>query len=158
MASNLTAKDTKFLAKSAKQIIRKSEIENSIVYAVKQGECLALIAQKHSCTVENLMTWNNLKSQNILVGQKLKILSSSGETASTEEIKTKAVARPARTIAKSTSKTKSKYVWYTIQQGDNLWDIAEKYDATVSEIKKLNNINNTHRIRAGQKIRIEPGK
>jgi membrane-bound lytic murein transglycosylase D len=131
---------------------------NPIVYAVKQGECLALIAQKHGCTVENLMTWNNLKSQNILVGQKLKILSSSGETASTEEIKTKAVPRPASTISKNASKTKSKYVWYTIQQGDNLWDIAEKYDATVSEIKKLNNINNTHRIRAGQKIKIEPGK
>lgn len=131
---------------------------NPIVYAVKQGECLALIAQKHGCTVENLMTWNNLKSQNILVGQKLKILSSSGETASTEEIKTKAVPRPVSTIAKNASKTKSKYVWYTIQQGDNLWDIAEKYDATVSEIKKLNNINNTHRILAGQKIRIEPGK
>lgn len=131
---------------------------NPIVYAVKQGECLALIAQKHGCTVENLMTWNNLKSQNILVGQKLKILSSSGETASTEEIKTKAVPRPVSTIAKNASKTKAKYLWYTIQQGDNLWDIAEKYDATVSEIKKLNNINNTHRILAGQKIKIEPGK
>ncbi len=131
---------------------------NPIVYAVKQGECLALIAQKHGCTVENLMTWNNLKSQNILVGQKLKILFSSGETASTEEIKTKAIPRPVSTIAKNASKTKSKYVWYTIQQGDNLWDIAEKYDATVSEIKKLNNINNTHRILAGQKIKIEPGK
>ena len=129
-----------------------------IVYSVKQGECLALIAQKHGCTIENLMTWNNLKSQNLLVGQKLKILSSFGETASSPETKAKMVSRPAGTNAKSTSKPKAKYVWYTIKPGDNLWEIAEQYDATISEIKKLNNITNTHRIRAGQKIKIEPGK
>jgi membrane-bound lytic murein transglycosylase D len=129
-----------------------------MIYTVKQGEYLSLIAKKHGCTVENLMTWNNLKSQNLLVGQKLKIFSSSGETASTTEPRTKEVPRPAGTATKSTSGQKSKYVWYTIQPGDNLWDIAEKYDATVSEIKKLNNISNVQRIKVGQKIKIEPGK
>jgi LysM repeat protein len=104
------------------------------------------------------MTWNNLKSQNILVGQKLKILSTSGETASTNETKVKPVSRPAITNSKTTTKPKGKYVWYTIKPGDNLWDIAEQYDATVSEIKKQNKITNTQRIHAGQKIRIEPGK
>jgi len=118
-----------------------------IVYTVKQGECMAVIAQKHGCTVDNLMTWNNLKSQNLLVGQKLKILS--GE---------KAVSHPASTTVKSAAKPKAKYIWYTIQSGDNLWDIAEKYDATVSTIKTLNNISNTQRLQPGQKIKIEPGK
>jgi membrane-bound lytic murein transglycosylase D len=131
---------------------------NPTVYTVKQSEYLALIAQKHGCSIENLMTWNNLKSQNLLVGQKLKILSSSGETAASQETRTKPVSRPASSNTKSTSKEKSKYVWYTIKPGDNLWDIAEQYDATVSEIKKLNNITNTQRIRAGQRIKIEPGK
>ncbi len=129
-----------------------------LIYTVKQGEYLALIAKKHGCTVENLMTWNNLKSQNILVGQKLKILSSSGETASNTETRTKPVSRPAATNVKSPSRPKAKYIWYTVQSGDNLWDIAEKYDATVSEIKKLNNITNAQRLHPGQKIRIEPGK
>jgi membrane-bound lytic murein transglycosylase D len=130
----------------------------TIIYIVKQGECMALIAQNHGCTVENLMIWNNLKSQNILVGQKLKIHPSSGETTATTEIKSKAVSRPALPDAKITARPKARYVWYTIKPGDNLWDIAEQYDATVSEIKKLNNITNIQRIRAGQKIKIEPGK
>jgi len=129
-----------------------------IIYTVKQGECMALIAQKHSCTVENLMSWNNLKSQNLLVGQKLKILSSSGETAAAPETKAKTMSHPAGTNTKTTTKPKAKYIWYTVQSGDNLWDIAEKYDATVSEIKTLNKITNTQHIRAGQKIKIEPGK
>ena len=118
---------------------------------------MALIAQNHGCSVENLMSWNNLKSLNLLVGQKLKILSSQGETAYNTDSKTKQASQPAPNT-KSIAKSKSKYIWYTIKSGDNLWDIAEQYDATVSEIKKLNNITNIQRIRAGQKIRIEPGK
>ncbi|MCX6246537.1 MAG: LysM peptidoglycan-binding domain-containing protein [Bacteroidetes bacterium] len=125
---------------------------NSIVYTVKQGECMALIAQKHGCTVDNLMTWNNLKSQNLLVGQKLKINPSTAETVS------KPVSRPAATASKPATGQKQKFIWYTVQSGDNLWDIAEKYDATVSDIKKLNNISNSQRIKAGQKLKIEPGK
>jgi membrane-bound lytic murein transglycosylase D len=136
----------------------RSPVASTIVYTVKQGECMAIIAQKHGCTIQNIMTWNNLKSQNLLVGQKLKILSSPEETTSPQEPATKTVSHSVTTSAKTTSSPKSKYIWYTIQQGDNLWDIAEKYDATVSSIKSLNNITNTQRVQAGQKIKIEPGK
>jgi len=136
---------------------RETNSSSSIVYTVKQGECMAIIAQKHGCTVENLMTWNNLKSQNLLVGQKLKILSR-GERIVPKEIKSNTVSHPSATTVKSTPKSKEKFIWYTIQSGDNLWDIAEKYDATVSEIKTLNNISNTQRLQPGQKIKIEPGK
>jgi membrane-bound lytic murein transglycosylase D len=136
----------------------RSPVASTIVYTVKQGECMAIIAQKHGCTIQNIMTWNNLKSQNLLVGQKLKILSSPYETTSPQEPATKTVSHSVTTSAKTTSSPKSKYIWYTIQQGDNLWDIAEKYDATVSSIKSLNNITNTQRVQAGQKIKIEPGK
>jgi membrane-bound lytic murein transglycosylase D len=129
-----------------------------VVYIVKQGECLALIAQKHGCTVENLMTWNNLKNQNILVGQKLKILSSPGETVPAAETRSRIASPSASTSAKTAPKPKTKIIWYTVQPGDNLWDIAERYDATVSGIKTLNNITNTQRLKAGQKIKIEPGK
>ena len=130
----------------------------TLVYNVKQGECMALIAQKHGCTVQNLMTWNNLKSQNLLVGQKLKIHSSNSETGLSQDSKSKTIAHPAAANGKNLPKSTPKFIWYTVQQGDNLWDIAEKYDATVSSIKLLNNITNTQRLQAGQKIKIEPGK
>jgi LysM repeat protein len=47
-------------AEPAKEI-PPSPSTSPVVYTVKQGECLALIAQKHGCTVENLMTWNSPK-------------------------------------------------------------------------------------------------
>jgi LysM repeat protein len=130
----------------------------STVYTVKAGEYLALIAQRYGCTIDDLMSWNNLKSQNLLVGQKLKIQSSTGEPSAMVKPKAKTVSAPAATIGKNTPGTKPKYVWYTVKSGDNLWDIAEQYDATVSEIKTLNNITNAQRLKVGQKIRIEPGK
>jgi membrane-bound lytic murein transglycosylase D len=67
--------------------------------------------------------------------------------------------------AKRTGTTKSgkganpKYVTYTVQPGDNLWDIAEKFDGvTVADIKKLNKITNAQRIQTGQKLKIMPAK
>lgn len=128
------------------------------IYTVKAGECMALIAQKHNCTVQNIMSWNNLKTQNLLVGQKLKFFSSSPVADSSQDLKAQTAPHPAATKVNTTTKPKTGYVWYTIQQGDNLWDIAEKYDTTVAAIKSLNNITNTQRLQAGQKIKIEPGK
>ena len=41
---------------------------------------------------------------------------------------------------------------YIVRQGDTLWDIAKEYDGvTVDQIKRLNNIRNTHRLKPGQK-------
>ena len=42
-------------------------------HTVKRGETLSSIARKYHCTVNQLKQWNNLRSNNLLVGQKLKI-------------------------------------------------------------------------------------
>jgi membrane-bound lytic murein transglycosylase D len=132
--------------------------ESTFYYTVKKGECMALVAQHFGCTVENIMKWNDMKNQNLLVGQKLKILSSHGERESGVEPKPKNTPHTAGTAVKTGHTPAPKYIWYTIQSGDNLWDIAEKYDATVSDIKALNNITNTQKLQPGQRIKIHPGE
>lgn len=42
-------------------------------HTVKKGETLSSISRKYGCTVNDLKKWNNLKSNNVKVGQKLKI-------------------------------------------------------------------------------------
>ena len=42
-------------------------------HVVKKGETLASISKKYHCTVADLKKWNGLKSNNLKVGQKLKI-------------------------------------------------------------------------------------
>lgn len=43
-------------------------------YKVKKGDTLGGIASRYRCTVKQLQRWNNLKSTNIQIGQKLKIM------------------------------------------------------------------------------------
>lgn len=42
-------------------------------HTVKKGETLSSIARKYNCTVKDIKNWNNLKSNTVKVGQKLKI-------------------------------------------------------------------------------------
>jgi membrane-bound lytic murein transglycosylase D len=128
-------------------------------HTVKKGETLSKIGLMYGLSVDNLMKWNNLSSQNILVGQVLKLTGTGGDLA----VKNGSPKQPVKTGTAS-SKTpqkkpagSQKYIWHTIQPGDNLWDIAEKYDgATVAQIKKLNNISNSQRLKVGQKIKVMP--
>lgn len=46
---------------------------NRITYKVKSGDCLGTIAKKHGVTVSKLKSWNNLKSDNLRIGQTLYI-------------------------------------------------------------------------------------
>jgi membrane-bound lytic murein transglycosylase D len=42
-----------------------------------------------------------------------------------------------------------------VRQGDTLWDIAKLYDGvSVDQIKTLNNINNSKKLKPGQKLKV----
>jgi hypothetical protein len=43
------------------------------IYTVKSGDTLGAIGRKYRVSVKQIMTWNNLKSTNIQIGQKLVI-------------------------------------------------------------------------------------
>ena len=43
--------------------------------------------------------------------------------------------------------------YYIVKKGDNLWDIANKYNTTVSKLKEINNLS-TNVLQIGQKLKI----
>ena len=51
-----------------------------------------------------------------------------------------------------TINTESQY--YTVEKGDTLWEIAQKFGTTVQEIANINNLENPNLIYPGQKLRI----
>ena len=104
------------------------EGESQEIYTVKKGDSLWKIANKYNTTVEKLKSANNLKTNTLSVGQKLVI--------------------PSISVSPEVSDT------YIVQKGDSLWSIANKFNMTVSELKKLNNLTN-NLLSIGQVLKIK---
>ncbi len=99
----------------------KESNDNQNIYIVKKGDTLYKIANMYGTTVDNLKALNNLKNNNLSIGQKL--------------------------IVPSKNKI------YIVQKDDSLWSIARKYDTTVDSIKRNNNLS-TNVLQIGQKLKI----
>jgi len=80
------------------------------IYIVKKGDSLYKIANMYNTSVIELKLMNNLLTDNISIGQMLKV-PSNNET----DI-------------------------YTVKKGDSLYKIANMYNTTVDELKKINNL------------------
>lgn len=108
-------------------------------HTVRSGENLALIAKKYGCTVNEIISWNNLKSNTIYVNQKLKV--SGGQTA---------------TASSNTAKgSDGKFIYYTVKKGDSLWNIAQQHQGvSVEDLRKWNNLSNSSKLQVGQKLKI----
>lgn len=59
--------------KAAASAKKESKVSTNGVHVVRSGETLSHIAQKYHCTVSMLKKWNNLKSDLLQIGQKLKV-------------------------------------------------------------------------------------
>lgn len=106
-------------------------------YTVKSGDNLGLIAKRNGVTVQELKHWNNLKNNTIVPGQKL-VVSDNPKSAGKEV----------------NNNDSADYVYHTVKSGDTLWDIAQKYEVSVNDIKKWNHISNANRLKLGQKLKV----
>lgn len=97
-------------------------------YVVQVGDTLYGIARQHNTSVQIIKELNKLTNENIYPSQVL-IISENDDNDPTE------------------------CVTYTVKKGDNLYNIAKKYNTTVDEIKRYNNLNNNN-LSIGQKIKI----
>lgn len=131
-----------------------------IVYRVKSGDYLGRIAINHGTTVAKIKKWNNLKSNNIRVGQRLIIYRGGNAPASTSSSSTskQTAAKPASSST-SSAKTASAipagtpYTTYTVKSGDSLYIIAKQFPGVSAQnIMDFNGIGTN--IKPGMKIKI----
>jgi membrane-bound lytic murein transglycosylase D len=75
--SIFSSKDTTILKITSGEKVLKNEINYSknttIIYTVKKGDGLLLIADVFDCKISEIKKWNNMKNDKIFAGQKLKI-------------------------------------------------------------------------------------
>ncbi|RHW37239.1 peptidoglycan endopeptidase [Neobacillus notoginsengisoli] len=124
------------------------------VYTVVKGDTLGKIAIAKKTTVADLKKWNNLKSDLILIGQKLTV--SAPATPSQPVTPKPAAPAPVKPAQPApTPAAPAKYQTYTVKSGDTLGRISIQFKTTVSELKALNKLT-SDLIRIGQVLQV-PG-
>jgi len=107
-------------------------VQITTTYVVQSGDTLWKIAQKFGTTVDAIIKENGIDPAKYLyIGQTLKIPANNAVKPP--------VVQP---------------VIYTVQSGDTLWKIAQKYNTTIDAIVKANNLDPAMYLSVGQKLNI----
>lgn len=141
-------------------------------HKVKRGDNLSEIADQYQVTISDLKRWNHLRSNKAPLGKRLKIMTQERvvyrapkpEKKSTDTLAVKAIAQvnePTKPATNSLPEYKEEKVvsrkevtkTYRVKSGDNLGEIAAKYEVNVADIKKWNRLKNNN-IAVGDALKI----
>lgn len=126
-----------------------------IVYRVKSGDYLGRIASRHGCTVAQIKRWNNLRSNNIRIGQRLIIYrNGKAPSAASSSSASGLSSTGAKQAPASASTDKGSYIEYTVRSGDSFYSIAKDYPGiSAQNIMDYNGLSSS-KIKPGMKIKI----
>ncbi len=113
--------------------VSSDSISDKNYYIVKKGDTLWDLAVKYNTTVKAIKELNNLTSDSLKIGQQILIPKNNNLSVKNDEN------------------------IYIVKKGDTLWDIANLYNTSVSNLKSLNNLN-TNILQIGQKLKVPSSK
>ncbi len=127
-------------------------------YIVQSGDSLYSIAQKYNTSIGQLKRMNRLrKGRLIRIGLKLRVPGEVSDERETSQRKgtSKLVHKKTYQVAKRTaSKRHQKKKYHVVKRGESLLQIAQKYDISLSQLKRKNKIKDAEKIMAGVKLVI----
>lgn len=114
--------DVQIEEKNKEYRIDKKQLDNVEYHVVQKGETLFAIARKYGKSVEQLKQLNHLSDFGLKEGQKIIVN---------------------QNFAEKEPDTKTTDFYHEVQKGETLFGIAKKYNMTVDELKKLNNLGDS---------------
>lgn len=162
--------------------VEKSAIPTGAkLHNVAPGETMFSIARTYNVSVNDLMTWNELKGNDLSVGQAL-IIQGAAETKPAAPAEAPKVAEttpapekkpepapnkqaaekrdsasPSPSTSASTSMTTGGWITHQVTQGQTLFSIARQYDAKVEDIIEWNGLS-SNTLSLGQSLKVGRGQ
>lgn len=124
------------------------------IHKVRSGDSLYTIARRYNTTVAWLRDVNDLKKgRKLRIGQKIAVPDRSGVKA------IKVVAKvekkeDSEAASGNTEMVTKKGVFYIVQPGDTLSAIADDYDSSVEELRRMNKMSRSTVLKAGMKLKV----
>lgn len=119
---------------------KRSSQRNS--YRVRRGDSLWKIARRHNVRVADIQRWNGMgHSSSIKPGLVLKLRKPSRTVKKNRRVAKK----------KTQSLSKEKRV-VTLRKGDNLWRISRRYQVSVADLERWNNLHAKTILQPGQRL------
>ena len=120
-------------------------------HKVRRGDNLGEISDKYGVTVAEVKKWNKIKGSNIVPGKSLKIIKNE-RVVTTVRKEVKADKNTVETsVASNDSEKPSDF--YEVQKGDNLFSIAKKFNVSLEDLKRWNNLDDLN-VEQGSKLAL----
>jgi membrane-bound lytic murein transglycosylase D len=147
--STAIASNTVKIFKEEKVISYKDVVK---YHKVKRGDNLGEISDKYGVSVAELKKWNKLRNNNLMTGDNLKIIKNE-RVVTTVRKEVKADKNATETAVTSNEPTENPSDFYEVQKGDNLFSISKKFNVSLEDLKKWNNLNDLN-VQQGSKLAL----
>ncbi len=128
-------------------------------YRVRSGDSLYIIAKRYRTTVAWLRDVNDLKAgRKLRIGQRLQVPDRSAPRKKPVVV-AKAEKKPEEKVSREVAQKSPEIVtpqgvFYVVQAGDTLSAIADDYDSSIRELRKMNNLRSGQVLQVGMKLKV----
>lgn len=130
VASEDSSGNNNYVLPKQLQLIANKPVETKRIHTVRSGDNLWDISKAYKVKSTNIARWNNISTKSMLkLGQKLIIWN------------------------KSTT-PQSKKITYKVKRGDSFARIANKFNVSIKNIEKWNNLTRKEYLQPGQKLKL----
>ena len=127
---------------------RKSAAPSSEDYKVKSGESLIALANRFNISVDDLASMNKMSSSQMLqLGQTIQVPTSASSNDSDTASSTTSSKKSSRVSDAATNS-------YTVQSGDTLIGIANRFEVDPAELARMNKMSARAMVQLGQRLTV----
>lgn len=125
-------------------------------YKIRRGDTMGGIARRFRTTVAYLRDLNDLpRKKRLRVGSTIYVPDRRPLSDRTDRVAKTRTMSPKAVAGTEIAKGGTKY--HVVQSGDNLSTIARRYNTTIADLSRANNIRRGHLLKIGMKLKIPTG-